>query len=123
MLPEVDRKAILSSISVGEVFVRSYRESLKHSVDGCLDDDLTFIQPWRFELSRIKVSVVLYQGDADIILPFAHGKWLVGHLRQDCVRSHLLPDEGYISIAHSYLGQMLDKVLAASMYWPPLPSA
>lgn len=99
---------------MGEDFVQSFRESLKNSVDGWVDDDLAFTRPWGFEFSEIKVPVILYQGDQDMMTPFAHGKWLVDHLPQDQVRPHLLQGEGHISIAHGYLDVMLDEVLAAA---------
>lgn len=114
LLPEVDRKAILESKSVGEEIVESFREALKNSVDGWVDDDLAFTQPWGFAFSEIKVPVILYQGDEDMMVPFAHGKWLVGHLPQDQVRPHLLRGEGHVSIAHNYTEEMLNEVLAAA---------
>lgn len=114
LLPEVDREIILENKTVGEEIVRTFREALKNGVDGWVDDDLAFTQPWGFELSEIKVPVILYQGEQDMMVPFAHGKWIVEHLPQDQVRPHLLTDEGHISIAHNYVDEMLDEVLAAA---------
>lgn len=114
MLPDVDRRAILESKSVGEDLVQSFREALKNGVSGWVDDDLAFAKSWGFELSEIKVPVILYQGDVDLMVPFAHGKWLVEHLPQDLVKPHLLQGEGHISISHGYVEQMLDEVLAAA---------
>lgn len=114
MLPEVDRKAILESGNVGEDLVQSFREALKVGVSGWVDDDLAFTKPWGFELSETRVPVILYQGDADLMVPFAHGKWLVDHLPQDLVKPHLLHGEGHISISHGYIEEMLDEVLAAA---------
>lgn len=111
LLPEVDSKAILENQSLGDDFVQSFRESLKNSVDGWVDDDLAFIRPWGFELSEIKVPVIIYHGELDMMAPFAHGKWLAEHLPKDQVRPHLLPGEGHISIAHNYLDAMLDEIL------------
>ncbi|KAJ4420995.1 hypothetical protein N0V82_004038 [Gnomoniopsis sp. IMI 355080] len=114
LLPEVDRKAILESEGVGEDFVQSFRESLKNSVDGWVDDDLAFTRPWGFEFSEIKVPVIVYHGDQDMMSPFSHGQWIVEHLPKDQVRPYLLQGEGHISIAHHFLDAMLDQVLAAA---------
>lgn len=114
LLPEVDRKAILESKSVGEDLVQSFRESLKNSVDGWVDDDLAFTRPWGFAFSEIKVPVIVYHGEEDMMAPFAHGKWLVEHLPKEQVRPYLLQGEGHISVAHNYLDAMLDQVLVAA---------
>lgn len=114
MLPEVDKKVITESESVGEDLVRTFREALKQNVDGWVDDDLAFVEPWGFELSEIKVPVMVWQGDEDKMVPFAHGKWLAAHLPQDQLKEHLVQGEGHVSIAHNYLDAMLDEVLAAA---------
>lgn len=49
-----------------------------------------------------------------MMVPLEHGKWLVEHLPQDQVRPHLLQGEGYFSVAHNYVHQMLDEVLVAA---------
>lgn len=99
---------------MGEDIVKSFQEALKDSVDGWVDDDLAFVQPWGFEFSEIRVPVMLWQGDEDMMVPFAHGKWLAAHLPRDKLREHLVKGEGHVSIAHNHLDAMLDEVLAAA---------
>jgi pimeloyl-ACP methyl ester carboxylesterase len=65
-------------------------------VEGWLDDDLMFTGHWGFRLDSIKVPVALWQGDADLMVPFAHGQWLAAHLPQ--AQAHLLDGEGHLSI-------------------------
>ncbi|KAF3769594.1 hypothetical protein M406DRAFT_104996 [Cryphonectria parasitica EP155] len=114
MLPEVDKKAILENEAMSEEVVQTIREALKHNVDGWVDDDLAFVAPWGFELSEIKVPVLLYQGDEDLMVPFGHGKWLAEHLPRDQVRPHLLKGEGHVSIVQNHLDAMLDEILSAT---------
>lgn len=114
LLPEVDRKAILENPNVGQELVGSMAEALRSGVDGWVDDDLAFAKPWGFELSEIRVPVLLYQGDQDMMVPLAHGKWLSEHLPQDKVRSHLMNGEGHFSIAHRHFDAMLAEILVAA---------
>jgi len=39
-----------------------------------------FSKHWGFELADVKVPVIWWHGDADHIIPFAHGEHMVGRL-------------------------------------------
>jgi len=109
LLPPVDR-AVLTG-EVGASMLASMDEALRTGIDGWLDDDLAFVKPWGFDLSEIDVPVSLWQGDEDLMVPFAHGRWLAAHL--PTARVHLLEGEGHISIFVGAIGAILDDVLAA----------
>ncbi|KAF2100254.1 alpha/beta-hydrolase [Rhizodiscina lignyota] len=113
VLPEVDKKTMLGS-KIGEHIVDSFRESLRVSCDGWIDDDLAFTVPWGFELSEIKVPVLLYQGSEDKMVPFAHGQWLAEHLPQDKLRKHLIQGEGHLSIFLEQIDTMMDELLTVA---------
>jgi pimeloyl-ACP methyl ester carboxylesterase len=49
---------------------------LAPGVDGWVDDDLAFVQPWGFDVASIEVPVRLSYGRADTLVPAAHGDWL-----------------------------------------------
>lgn len=112
--PEVDKKALRENESFGETFVEILHEALRVSADGIVDDELAFVSPWGFELSEIQIPVAIWQGDADTSVPFAHGKWLVEHLPQDQVKSHLLPREGHSSIFLNHMVDMFEELLQAA---------
>jgi pimeloyl-ACP methyl ester carboxylesterase len=59
---------------------------------------MAFISPWGFELSEIKVPVLLYQGSEDLMVPYSHGKWLAKHLPKKGLSVNLLEGEGHLSI-------------------------
>jgi len=108
VLPDVDR-AVLSN-EVGGDLTASFREGLRTGVDGWLDDDLAFLQPWGFTLDEVKVPVAIGQGSDDLMVPSSHGRLLAGELAPAAV--HFLEGEGHLSLAIGALDDMLDELIA-----------
>jgi pimeloyl-ACP methyl ester carboxylesterase len=108
LLPAVDVACLTGD--VGEDMVASMVRAVSAGVDGWLDDDLAFVKPWGFDLAAIAVPVSLWQGDQDLMVPFAHGQWLAGAV--PTARVHLEPEQGHLSIAIAGMGSMLDELLA-----------
>ena len=61
--------------------------------------------------AEIAVPTCLWQGDADLMVPFAHGQWLAAHIPG--VTAHLEAGEGHLSIAVGALDRMLDELVTA----------
>jgi len=110
VLPDVDRAVITGEF--GEDLANQIHEGLRISVDGWLDDDLAFTQPWGFALSEIEVPIMIWQGDEDLMVPFAHGQWLASQLPDALV--HLEIGEGHLSVALGAQDRMLDELVSAS---------
>jgi pimeloyl-ACP methyl ester carboxylesterase len=53
---------------------------LAPGVDGWVDDDIAFTQPWGFDVADIRVPMLITYGRADNLVPAAHGDWLVAHI-------------------------------------------
>jgi pimeloyl-ACP methyl ester carboxylesterase len=114
IVPAIDKEAMLQSTEMGQHMVDLMNEGLKISANGWVDDDLAFVNPWGFELSEIKVPVLLYQGDEDKMVPYAHGQWLAEHLPQEKLRKHLIPGQGHISIFIGQSDGIIDELLEAA---------
>jgi pimeloyl-ACP methyl ester carboxylesterase len=112
VLPAVDQ-ALLTD-DYGRSVAAAFHEALRDGVDGWVDDDLAFSRPWGFGLGAIAPPVSLWQGDADLMVPFAHGEWLAAHLPG--ARVHLLPGEGHLSIGVGRIEEILDDLLAAAAW-------
>lgn len=108
ILPDVDRAVITDEY--GEDLAASFRESVRTGIDGWLDDDLAFTTPWGFDLEEVRVPTALWQGSADLMVPFAHGEWLAGAL--PAATAHLEPGEGHVSIGVGAMDRMLDELVA-----------
>jgi pimeloyl-ACP methyl ester carboxylesterase len=53
---------------------------LEPGPDGWVDDMLAFTKPWGFDVADIRVPVVLTYGRTDVLVPSAHGDWLLAHI-------------------------------------------
>jgi pimeloyl-ACP methyl ester carboxylesterase len=103
LLPPADRAAL--TVDRAAQFADSFREALADGVDGWLDDDLAFVQPWGFSPADIAVPVAVWQGDEDTMVPIAHGRWLAAHL--PTAQAHLLPGDGHMSAGYEHMDQIV----------------
>ena len=108
LLPEVDIAAQQGEF--GEDLHASFAEGLRKGATGWIDDDLAFVTPWGFELAEISVPTFLWQGDADLMVPFAHGRWLAERIPG--AAAHLLAGEGHISVFVNRVDEVLDELVA-----------
>jgi pimeloyl-ACP methyl ester carboxylesterase len=109
LLPDVD-VAVLTD-EFGEDMAAAFREALRIGIDGWLDDDLAFVEEWGFDLSEIDVPTSVWQGSEDLMVPFAHGRWLATHVPG--VSAHLEQGQGHLCIALGSLDRMLDELIDA----------
>jgi pimeloyl-ACP methyl ester carboxylesterase len=110
LLPDVDRAVLTGEFA--EDMLESFREGLGPGIDGWLDDDLAFTRPWGFSLDEIAVPVMIWQGSADLMVPFAHGRWLAS--RMPAAAAHLEDGEGHLSIGLGAVDRMLDELVAVT---------
>ncbi len=110
LLPDVD-KAVLTD-EFGEDMASSFAEGLHHGVDGWVDDDLAFIEPWGFDFDELAGPVMIWQGSLDLMVPFAHGEALASRIAGASV--HLEEGEGHLSIGLGALDRMLDELVSAA---------
>jgi hypothetical protein len=56
------------------------------------------------------VPVTVWQGDLDLMVPFAHGEWLKRHLPAAVARA--APGHGHISLVTSHRDEIVEDLLA-----------
>src|SRR5215469_13186563 len=110
LLPDVDQKSVTGEFA--EDMAAGIREAMRSGIDGWLDDDLAFVKPWGFGLAEISVPTVVWQGSADLMVPFTHGQWLASRLPAASV--HLEEGEGHLSVGLGKLDAMLDELVKAA---------
>lgn len=80
-LPAADL-AVLADGRVRRSVLDNFREALRTSAYGWLDDSLAFCRPWGFEPEEITGRVMLWHGAEDVFSPVGHFHWLaerIGH--------------------------------------------
>ena len=108
LLPPVDLAALTGEFA--DDLAASFRAAVANGIDGWLDDDLAFLQPWGFEPADVTVPTLLWQGVEDLMVPVSHGRWLAANLPK--VTPHLEPGEGHLSVTLGGIGRMLDELVA-----------
>jgi pimeloyl-ACP methyl ester carboxylesterase len=95
LLPAVDQAHLTGQEA--EEMAAELRWSLAHGIWGWFDDDIAFTRPWGFDLGTITAPVQVWQGTDDLMVPFAHGQWLVQRLSS--AEPRLVEGEGHLSLA------------------------
>ena len=104
LIPQVDKDVLTGGFA--DSMAATMRRALAHGFDGWIDDDLAFSKPWGFDVDRVKVPVTIWQGDLDLMVPFAHGRWLAKHVPG--AQSRMVPGHGHISLVTRYRETILD---------------
>jgi pimeloyl-ACP methyl ester carboxylesterase len=79
-LPEDDRR-VVADAGIRALLARNFAEALRDSAAGWIDDALAFCAPWGFDLSDIKVPVLLWHGENDVFSPAGHARWLANRIQ------------------------------------------
>jgi pimeloyl-ACP methyl ester carboxylesterase len=109
LLPDVDRAVLTGEF--GEDLAAMFREAVRTGVEGWFEDDIALTRSWGFGLEEISVPVMIWQGSADLMVPFSHGQWLASQLPG--ASAHLEEGEGHLSVALGALDRMLDELVSA----------
>jgi len=97
ILPAVDVAALDGGFA--EFMYEWMDNGVRPGLDGWLDDDLAFVHPWGFDVTAIRVPLLLVHGNLDLMVPFSHGQWLAGHISG--AEPLLMSEEGHVSmVAH-----------------------
>jgi pimeloyl-ACP methyl ester carboxylesterase len=78
-MPEADLR-VVADTGIRLLLAKNFAEALRDSAAGWIDDNLALIRPWGFNLSDIRVPVLLWHGENDVFSPAAHARWLAGRI-------------------------------------------
>jgi len=118
-LSDSDRR-IVSDPAMGELLLRTYREAVRGSSYGWLDDVLALLSNWGFDPATVTRPVLLWHGAQDTLSPVGHFKWLADRVPR--VRPVLQQDAGHFG-ALAALPAVLDWLCAAPGPAAPGPAA
>ncbi|MCJ1679718.1 alpha/beta hydrolase [Streptomyces sp. APSN-46.1] len=69
-------RMIVSDAGLRSMLLRNYREGLRTSAWGWIDDALAFSRPWGFDPADIRSPVLIWHGELDVFSPVGHSRWL-----------------------------------------------
>jgi len=101
-LSEVDAAALTGELA--EHMHATISDGLAPGIAGWADDDLAFVKPWGFDVGAIAVPVSVWQGDQDLMVPGAHGRWLCANVAG--AEARLLPEEGHLTLFANRIGDI-----------------
>ena len=110
LLPPVDRASVTGEFA--DFLATEFRQAVSPTLDGWVDDDLAFTVPWGFDLTEVAVPTHLWQGSDDLMVPFAHGRWLAEHVPG--VTAHLEQDQGHLTIVLGAMDRWVAELVAHS---------
>lgn len=122
LVSEADRAALTGEYA--DHMAGGLRAALSNGIAGWRDDDIAFTLDWGFDLgwgpaggerpqgpegSAGHAPVAIWQGDQDMMVPYAHGEWLARRISG--ARAHLLRGEGHLTLTVTSRERILDDML------------
>jgi pimeloyl-ACP methyl ester carboxylesterase len=101
-LSDVDAAALTGELA--EHMHATIAGGLAPGIDGWVDDDLAFVRPWGLDVAAITVPVSVWQGEQDLMVPAAHGRWLCANVAG--AEARLLEREGHLTLFANRIGDI-----------------
>lgn len=108
LVSRVDKAALGGDFA--DRLAAAIRRGLAPGFDGWIDDDRAFLQPWGFDLNDIAIPVAVWQGDLDLMVPAAHGRWLAAHIPGAV--AHVAAGDGHVSLLTAHRATIVLDLLA-----------
>ncbi|HEU5361844.1 MAG TPA: alpha/beta hydrolase [Gaiellaceae bacterium] len=109
-LGDADRTALTGGLAA--YFHGNMRHGLEAGVDGWVDDNLAFVQPWGFDVASIERPVLVVQGGDDLMVPKGHGLWLAANVR-GC-ETRIDDAEGHLTLVQNLVPEIHEWLLSHS---------
>lgn len=77
---------------------------IQGSVEGWLEDDFAFLEPWGFELAGIEIPVQVWHGAQDQFVPVEHGHWLAERIPG--AEKHIYDEDGHLTLQINRIGDV-----------------
>lgn len=95
MSTSADRR-VLARLDQRERFRTDLLEGLRPGARGAVQEFGLHLRPWPFDLRDVGITIHLWHGEADVIVPIDIGRYVAGHI-PDC-RAKFVAGEGHLLI-------------------------
>ncbi len=103
--PVLQDRMVLERPDVRRTLLASILESVREGPGGILHELFLYTHDWDFRPEEIAMTVDLWHGDADPVVPAVHTRVLAERLPQP--RSAILPGEGHFSLPINHMEHIL----------------
>jgi pimeloyl-ACP methyl ester carboxylesterase len=110
LLGPADRAVLTGRFA--EYMIECERVGMASGVDGWVDDDLAFVEPWGFDVEEIATPVLLLHGEDDRFVPVSHGRWLAERIPG--VEARVDPADGHLTLLESRMREVNEWLLSHS---------
>jgi pimeloyl-ACP methyl ester carboxylesterase len=107
-LPAPDR-ALLHTPALAQAMIASTREALRQGARAVRQSLRLYARDWGIALDRITVPIVLWHGEADVVVPPPLARQLVAALPR--CETHFVPGEGHYSLPLCHTDAILRRLL------------
>lgn len=92
-MPPGDRR-VFEDPAIRKMFIEDLLVGARRHMQAFMLDTYLFGRPWGFSLREIRVPVHMWYGDADVIVPLAHGEHMARRIPDAVLR--VRPEEGHL---------------------------
>lgn len=103
-LPSVEQ-AIFQNPEYWKTMIATTTEAFKQGTRGAAQELQLILNPWGFDLEKIKIPITIWQGSLDTQVPISHAKFYKTHLLN--AKLQLIEQEGHCSILYNRMGDIL----------------
>lgn len=73
-------RLVMADYGIRGMLFDNFREALRRTPYGWIDDSLSLVRPWGFDPASISAPVRLWHGAEDVYAPVAHTRWLAARI-------------------------------------------
>lgn len=105
ILPEPDRKIVLSDPEFQKGFIVMVREAVRQGMRGAFQESLLTVTDYGFRLQDIQTRILLWHGEADKNIPVEMARYMAAAIPK--CEAKFYPDEGHLSLFKKHASDIL----------------
>jgi pimeloyl-ACP methyl ester carboxylesterase len=105
-----DRDKLASTKTTWNIALNSCAYTMQQGLDWVADDYSSYLKPWGFDPSNVKVPTVIWQAELDKNVPIQHGQWLAAHMPNS--RLEIGEGESHMGLFVNYEEEIMQSAIA-----------
>ncbi|HBY99259.1 MAG TPA: alpha/beta hydrolase [Chloroflexi bacterium] len=110
-MPETDRATLLGPAGIGRQLIEDYIEAFRAGTCGLAWEAGLYMRPWGFRLEEITMEVHLWQGEKDVHIPPAMGRYQASVIPR--CRATFWANESHFSLTFSRMDEIVATLISS----------